>query len=134
MLFRSPPPPPPRLPAGLLWPPGAPGSAATAADAHTLPAAWYTSRAAAALEAAAVFGASWQLVCRSAQLRRPGDFVTGALGGGGPPFLLAVGDDGAPRAFANVCRHHAAAVAAGAGAGAEGFTCPYHGWRRGAAA
>ena len=31
------------------------------------------------------------------------------------------------RAFHNVCRHHAAAVATGSGT-ADNFTCPYHGW------
>ena len=34
------------------------------------------------------------------------------------------------RAFFNVCRHHAAVVADGAGCARE-LTCPYHGWRYG---
>lgn len=40
---------------------------------------------------------------------------------------LSRDDNGELRAFHNVCRHHAAAVAKGCGI-ADNFTCPYHGW------
>lgn len=44
-------------------------------------------------------------------------------------FFNALSRDeiGELRAFHNVCRHHAAAVAKGCGI-ADNFTCPYHGW------
>jgi phenylpropionate dioxygenase-like ring-hydroxylating dioxygenase large terminal subunit len=48
----------------------------------------------------------------------------------GTPVLLVRGNDGALRAFLNVCRHRGAALApAGAcGADRERFVCPYHSW------
>jgi phenylpropionate dioxygenase-like ring-hydroxylating dioxygenase large terminal subunit len=38
------------------------------------------------------------------------------------------GEDGRVRAFANICRHRGARVAAGSGSGASRFICPYHAW------
>ncbi|KAI8466918.1 MAG: hypothetical protein J3K34DRAFT_460648 [Monoraphidium minutum] len=94
-------------------------------EATTLPASWYTSPLTPPLEAAAVFGASWQLAGHSGQAAAPGAYFTGGV----PPwrYVVARGDDGRLRAFHNVCRHHAAAVARGSGT-AELFVCPYHGW------
>lgn len=56
-----------------------------------------------------------------------------------PAFLrrghqwLSGPDSGLPTntAAAQVCRHHAAAVAAGSGRGSVAFRCPYHGWTYG---
>ncbi|GBF97413.1 hypothetical protein Rsub_09579 [Raphidocelis subcapitata] len=102
-----------------------PAHAGPIEEAVTLPASWYTSPSAPPLERRRVFGASWQLVGCAGAVAAPGRYFAGALA----PyrFLVARGDDGVLRAFHNVCRHHAAAVAAGSGS-AEAFTCPYHGW------
>ncbi|KAF8067235.1 choline monooxygenase [Scenedesmus sp. PABB004] len=94
-------------------------------QASTLPASWYTSPAAVALDQRRVFHNSWQLACAVDEVFRPGDFVCGAIAGA--PFLVVRGQDGVLRAFHNVCRHHAAAVAEGSGNAAT-FTCPYHAW------
>ncbi|MBL6651935.1 MAG: aromatic ring-hydroxylating dioxygenase subunit alpha, partial [Reyranella sp.] len=67
------------------------------------------------------------LVAFSAQLRKPGDFVT--HNDSGQSILVARGMDGVLRAFLNVCRHRSATVELKAcGAGKRAFVCPYHGW------
>jgi phenylpropionate dioxygenase-like ring-hydroxylating dioxygenase large terminal subunit len=67
------------------------------------------------------------VVAFSAQLRKPGDFVT--HDDTGQPILVVRGTDGVLRAFLNVCRHRSAAVETRAcGEGKRAFVCPYHGW------
>lgn len=63
--------------------------------------------------------------CPSGALAEPGAYV--ARDAGGTPVVAVRGDDGAVRAFRNVCRHRGAAVVCGAGRTAA-FVCPYHGW------
>lgn len=55
----------------------------------------------------------------------PGDYMTHDYAG--VPILLARRADGALAALLNVCRHRGARVAEGCGAGAQSFSCPYHG-------
>ena len=63
----------------------------------------------------------------SAQLRRPGDFVTHDATG--QPILVVRGTDGVLRAFLNVCRHRSATVEQKpCGANRRAFVCAYHGW------
>ncbi|UYN95193.1 MAG: Rieske 2Fe-2S domain-containing protein [Enhydrobacter sp.] len=63
----------------------------------------------------------------SAQLRRPGDFITS--NDTGQPILVARGTDGRLRAFLNVCRHRTATVELKpCGSNKRAFVCPYHGW------
>ncbi len=100
-------------------------SAAPLERAFTIPAPWYTDPAVAALELRAVFGRTWQAAGRAAQLASPGQFFTTEIAG--EPLLAVAQPAGPPRAFFNVCRHHAAAVACGHGL-ASSFRCPYHGW------
>jgi phenylpropionate dioxygenase-like ring-hydroxylating dioxygenase large terminal subunit len=67
------------------------------------------------------------VVAFSAQLRKPGDFVT--HNDTGQPMLVVRGTDGMLRAFLNVCRHRSASVETKAcGEGKRAFVCPYHGW------
>jgi choline monooxygenase len=49
----------------------------------------------------------------------------------GEPVLAVRGQDGVLRAFYNVCRHHAAAVATSPCGHTQLFRCPYHGWNYG---
>ena len=44
------------------------------------------------------------------------------------PVLLIRGEDGAVRAFLNVCRHRGAKVCADGSANARVLSCPYHAW------
>jgi choline monooxygenase len=99
------------------------------AEAHTIPAPWYIDPAIAQLEDRHVFGANWQAIGRIDQVANPGDYFTTDLAG--EPILTVRGADGQLRAFYNVCRHHAAAVATEACGHAQSFRCPYHGWNYG---
>ena len=94
--------------------------------ASTIPAQWYTDPRIAALERERVFGAVWQVVGRSDQVARAGQFFTIEVAG--EPLVIVRGADGLLRGFFNVCRHHAAAVATADAGTAQAFRCPYHGW------
>ena len=98
-------------------------------DAHTIPAPWYLDGGIEQLERKHVFGGSWQAIAQTEQLTQPGDYVTAEFGG--EPVLAVRGTDGKLRAFFNVCRHHAAAVATSPCGHAQSFRCPYHGWNYG---
>ena len=99
------------------------------AEASTIPAPWYFDAAIADRERMQVFGGGWQAVGRTDQVERPGDFFTAELAG--EPLLITRDGEGRLRAFYNVCRHHAAAVATAPCGHAQSFRCPYHGWNYG---
>ena len=99
------------------------------AEAHTIPAPWYLDASVEELERARVFGGNWQVIGRADQVAQPGDYFTAELAG--EPILAVRGADGQLRAFYNVCRHHAAAVATCPQGHAQSFRCPYHGWNYG---
>jgi choline monooxygenase len=98
-------------------------------EAHTIPAPWYLDAAIERLEQRHVFGGNWQAVGRIDQVAHPGDYFTAEFAG--EPILAVRGTDGQLRAFYNVCRHHAAAVATASCGHAQSFRCPYHGWNYG---
>jgi choline monooxygenase len=97
--------------------------------ASTIPSPWYFDESIAALENAAVFGKTWQVVGRADQVQSPGQFLTADVAG--EPIVVVRGDDSQLRAFYNVCRHHAAAVVTEPQGCARQFRCPYHGWTYG---
>ena len=99
------------------------------AEASTIPAPWYVDTELERLERTAIFGANWQAVGRVDQVANAGDYFTMELAG--EPILVARGADQKLRAFYNVCRHHAAAVATEPCGHAQSFRCPYHGWNYG---
>ncbi len=98
-------------------------------EASTIPASWYTDSRIAELERRAVFGANWQCVARVEQVAQPGQYV--AVQVAGEPVVVVRGTDAKLRAFFNVCRHHAAAVASAPCGSVQLFRCPYHGWSYG---
>ena len=104
-------------------------AAAPLAEASTIPGAWYTDDRIAELEREHVFGRTWQVVGRLDQVVSAGQYFTAEVAG--EPILVVRGADGALRAFYNVCRHHATAVAWSAEGIATSFRCPYHGWTYG---
>ena len=98
-------------------------------EAHTIPAAWYLDERIEVLEREQVFGRNWIAVGRVDQAAVPGQFFTVELAG--EPLVVVRGADGELRAFYNVCRHHAAAVANVPCGIAQHLRCPYHGWTYG---
>ena len=94
--------------------------------ASALPARYYFGHDMLAMEQAAVFARSWQLVARQDQLADPGDHVIEKIGE--VPVIVVRGQDGILRAFPNVCRHRAGPLALCNGKGARALHCKYHGW------
>jgi phenylpropionate dioxygenase-like ring-hydroxylating dioxygenase large terminal subunit len=97
--------------------------------ASTIPAAWYVDERIALLEREQVFGCNWIAVGRADQVARTGQFFTFDLAG--EPLIVVRGADHQLRAFYNVCRHHAAAVATLPCGVVQQLRCPYHGWTYG---
>jgi phenylpropionate dioxygenase-like ring-hydroxylating dioxygenase large terminal subunit len=78
-------------------------------------------------EKQAIFRNAWQLVCHLSDIPHPGDFHTFEFLGESVVVLRA--EDGAVRAFHNVCRHRAARLLDGpSGHCGRRITCPYHAW------
>jgi carnitine monooxygenase subunit len=101
------------------------------ADEHSahsgLPSWAYGDPAYHAVEVERVIRPSWQIVCHVCEVPGPGDYQTLELLG--ESIIVVRGDDGAVRAFANVCRHRGMRlVEAGSTGCAKKFVCPYHAW------
>lgn len=93
----------------------------------TLGGAAYVDPASFALEAERIFARSWIAVGLAAELPTRGDFITSRLAG--EPIVAVRGDDGAIRAFYNVCRHRGSTVCQGpSGSAGTYLRCPYHAW------
>jgi choline monooxygenase len=99
------------------------------AEASTIPSPWYVDARVADLELENVFSKTWQVIGRTDQIQKPGDFLTFTVAG--EPIVAVRGSDGQLRAFYNVCRHHAAAVVTESCGHAQILHCPYHGWNYG---
>ena len=80
-------------------------------------------------EKKAFLRASPQVVCHESEIREPGEWRT--LEYLGESVVVIRGDDGAVRAFSNVCRHRGSRVVDGAAGCAKVLTCPYHAWSYG---
>jgi len=98
-------------------------------EAFTIPAPWYVDDRVAELERMTVFSKTWQLVGRTEQVEKPGQFVSATIAG--EPVIVVRGNDAVLRGFYNVCRHHAAAVVTEPCGQAPLLHCPYHGWNYG---
>lgn len=98
-------------------------------NASTIPAPWYLDPRMADLERERVFARNWIAVGRADQVAAAGQFFTIELAG--EPLVVVRASDGELRAFYNVCRHHAAAVAPQPCGTAHYLRCPYHGWTYG---
>jgi choline monooxygenase len=96
--------------------------------AATLPSRYYLDADILEREKEAVFGRTWQLVARTEDLARVGDFVPVTVLD--EPIVITHGVDGELRAFYNVCRHRAGQVALTKG-NRKSLQCRYHGWTYG---
>ena len=99
-------------------------------QSRMLPRAAYTDPAVFAWEQQHFFGGGWTCVGYAAQTPAPGDLRAEPAGGGS--VLLARGDDGVLRAFANFCRHRGhELLPCGAVTQQSVIICPYHSWTYG---
>ena len=105
------------------------GTTCQADDIATNPVEAYTSVERLSRERTRLFREYPQYLGLSCLLREPGDYLTND--DIGPPILAVRGEDGAVRAFYNVCRHRGARVASGCGNAGRRLRCPYHGWAYG---
>src|SRR5688572_6404026 len=95
-------------------------------SARTAPNTWYTCPEIERAERRVVFGATWQMVGRTAQVSEPGAYLTADVAG--EPILVVRGEDRVLRAFFNVCRHRAAPILNEPCGRASKLRCRYHGW------
>jgi nitrite reductase/ring-hydroxylating ferredoxin subunit len=94
-------------------------------QAQMLPPECYVSDDFYEFEKKALFDHEWLCVGREAWAMNPGDYFTTSHIG--EPIVVVRGNDGALRAFSNVCQHRAMLVAEGHG-NARNLLCPYHHW------
>lgn len=86
----------------------------------------YVDTQIAELEMQRIFDRCWLYVGHESELPSPGAYVSRAVGG--RPVILARGEDGTVRVFANTCTHRGAAVCREPSGSAKAFRCPYHSW------
>ncbi|MFY7915784.1 MAG: aromatic ring-hydroxylating oxygenase subunit alpha [Rubrivivax sp.] len=98
------------------------------AEASTLPAQSYHDSAFYQLEVERLFMKGWNFIGHEGQLPTPGSFF--AIDFAKVPVLVARGQDGVVRAFANACRHRGIRLMEGEGQ-ARMFVCRYHCWSYG---
>ena len=77
-------------------------------------------------EKKAFLRAAPQVVCHESEIAQPGEWRT--LEYLGESVIVICGDDGAVRAFSNVCRHRGSRLVDGNAGCAKVLTCPYHAW------
>jgi phenylpropionate dioxygenase-like ring-hydroxylating dioxygenase large terminal subunit len=80
-------------------------------------------------EKTAFLRAAPQVVCHESEIREPGEWRT--IDYLGESVIVIRGEDGAARAFANVCRHRGSRLVSEASGCAKRLTCPYHAWTYG---
>jgi Rieske 2Fe-2S family protein len=86
----------------------------------------YTDPEIAEAEQRLIFERTWQLAGHTADLPRPGSYITARAGD--QPVLVLRDESGELRAFRNVCRHRASQLLTGAGQCKGAIRCRYHGW------
>ena len=77
-------------------------------------------------EKAAFLRSAPQVVCHESEIAEAGQWRS--LDYLGESVIVIRGDDGAVRAFSNVCRHRGSRLVDGNGGCAKVLTCPYHAW------
>jgi carnitine monooxygenase subunit len=96
-------------------------------DRRGLPGWTYHSQALLELEKAELFRTHWQIAGHISDIPRPGDYITFDVTS--ERALIVRGEDGAVRAFHNLCRHRGSRVVAEkTGHCRNALVCPFHGW------
>jgi glycine betaine catabolism A len=99
------------------------------AEAWQLPPRAFTDEAVAEWELEHLFLGGWACAGHAGALDGRGAFVVRRLGG--ESFFVVAGEDGAPRAFFNVCRHRGARLLDSPEGRVRRIQCPYHAWSYG---
>jgi Rieske 2Fe-2S family protein len=68
----------------------------------------------------------WLIAGHASEVSEPGAWLTAELGD--ESAIVVRGEDGAVRAFANVCRHRGSRIVVGPRGNAAVLACPYHAW------
>ncbi len=96
-------------------------------DARTLPARYYVDPGHFIAERERFFGRMWACVGRAEEIPGPGDAVLREVAG--ESLIVVRGEDGAIRAFFNVCRHRGTRLLTEPeGCVGRRIQCPYHAW------
>ncbi|MBD0328545.1 MAG: aromatic ring-hydroxylating dioxygenase subunit alpha [Thermoleophilia bacterium] len=93
---------------------------------RSLPWSWYTDPEVERLEREHVFRRAWQYVGRAEAVADPGSYL--ATDAGGVPVVITRDEEGALRAFVNVCRHRGSVLVADGAGRRETLQCRYHAW------
>lgn len=91
-----------------------------------LPGYLYSDPAVLEREKQRIFYASWQVVAHESELPNPGDYACVTIVD--QSLFVLRGNDGAVRAFFNVCQHRAHELLQGKGNVKSVIVCPYHAW------
>jgi Rieske 2Fe-2S family protein len=73
-----------------------------------------------------IFERTWQLAGHIGSLPQTGSYITARAGS--QPVLVIRDEDGALRAYRNVCRHRGSRLLSGSGQCKAAIRCRYHGW------
>jgi phenylpropionate dioxygenase-like ring-hydroxylating dioxygenase large terminal subunit len=95
-------------------------------DGMSLPGWLYHDAEFFAAEQRAFLRAAPQVVCHESEIALAGEWRS--IDYLGESVIVIRGDDGAVRAFANVCRHRGSRLVDGEAGCAKVLTCPYHAW------
>lgn len=81
------------------------------------------------LERQRIFGRAWLLATHAADMPKAGDYVERTFDVPKASVIIVRGEDGAIRAFHNICRHRGnRLVAQGSTGNRKRFPCSFHGW------
>ena len=99
----------------------------TARGKHALPGRYLNSQRIFESETHHIFNRDWLYACRSSELTAPGAFVL--RGEVNSKIIILRDEDGAIRAFHNVCRHRGTELCSqDSGHFERSIRCPYHAW------
>jgi choline monooxygenase len=104
----------------------APGGEGIAVAPRPLSPSYYLRPEVLDRELETIFSRTWQYAGHVGDIPEPGDYTTALAGD--QPVLVLRGDDGAVRAFRNVCRHRGSQLLTGSGRCKKAIRCRYHGW------
>jgi Rieske 2Fe-2S family protein len=95
-------------------------------EGHGMPRAFYTTEALFSEEMRRIWHRGWLFAGLEIEIPNPGDFLTMTVDT--TPVLVMRGDDGAVRAFHNVCRHRGTQLCRQETGHVRAIVCPYHSW------